>query len=223
MHVTILRTVGDKPWSEYVPFLPLLTPERQEKIARCRADRGRIQSLLTELLIRHEAADGKAVAFTYNEYGKPHLLSPSGMHFSVSHTSHYIAYTAGIVPVGVDIEYRRSVNLNIAKHYFSKGEQEVLRESRDPVLDFYRIWTAKEAILKRNGTGIFTGVKLPDVCDHALRPYLAEHVGADFVLAVCGARHLRPLRIRMLDETDLLREFSEMRSDGVAVEQLTLS
>ncbi len=223
MHVTILRTDVSKSWSDYVPYLPQLTRERQEKIDRCRAERGRIQSLLTELLIRHEAAGGGEVAFTYNEYGKPHLLSPSGLHFSVSHTSHYIAYAAGIAPVGVDIEYRRSVNLNIAKHYFSRGEQEVLRESRDPVLDFYRIWTAKEAILKRNGTGFFAGVKLPDVCDQALRPYLAEHVGADFVLAVCGARHLRPLRIRMLDEAELLREFTEKFCDGVPAEQLTLS
>ena len=207
MQVTILRTDTGKTWADYIPYLPLLTRERQEKIDRCRAERGRIQSLLTELLIRQEAADGGEVAFTYNEYGKPHLLSPSGMHFSVSHTSHYIAYAAGIAPVGVDIEYRRSVNLNIAKHYFSRGEKEVLRTSRDPVLDFYRIWTAKEAILKRNGTGFFAGVQLPDVCDQALRPYLAEHVGADFVLAVCGARHLRPLRIRMLDEADLLSGF----------------
>lgn len=223
MNVTILRTSGDKSWSEYVPFLPLISSERRERIDRCRAERGRIQSLLTELLIRHEAADGGEVAFTYNEYGKPHLLAPSGMHFSVSHTSHYVAYAAGIVPVGVDIEYRRSVNLNIAKHYFSKGEQAVLRESRDPVLDFYRIWTAKEAILKRNGTGFFAGVKLPDVCDQALRPYLAEYVGADFVLAVCGARHLRPLRIRVLEEADLLRAFTDKLCDGISAEQLTLS
>ncbi len=207
MEVTLLRTAGCHPWEYYEPFLPLLTPERKEKTERCRASRGRIQSLLTELLIRHEAANGGEISFSYNEYGKPYLLIPSGMHFSVSHTSHYIAYTAGIVPVGVDIEYRQSVNLNIAKHYFSKAEQEVLKESRDPVLDFYRIWTAKEAILKRNGTGFFAGVKLPDVCDHALRPYLSEHVGADFVLAVCGARHLRPLQIRMMEEADLLAFF----------------
>ena len=56
----------------------------------------------------------------------------------------------------------------------------------------------------------FSGVKLPDVCDHALRPYLAEHVGADFVLAVCGARHLRrPLRIRTIGEDELLETFRD--------------
>ncbi len=216
MEVTILRT-ENKPWEHYIPFLPFLTPERREKTERYRAARARIQSLLTELLIRKEAADGGEVAFSYNEYGKPHLLLPEGIHFSVSHTPHYIAYAAGIAPVGIDIEYRQDVNLNIAKHYFSKGEQEVLRESRDPVLDFYRIWTAKEAILKRNGTGFFSGVRLPDVCDHALRPYLSEHVGADFVLAVCGSRHLRPLKIRMLEEDELLASF-----EAEAFHQLTL-
>lgn len=207
MNVTVLRTNGDRPWSYYEKYLPLLTPERRAKTERYRKESARIDSLLTELLIRHEAAGGGEISVTYGEYGKPHLLVPSGKHFSVSHTSHYIAYTAGNVPVGVDIEYRRSVNLNIAKHYFSKAEREILRESRDPVLDFYRIWTAKEAILKRNGTGFFTGVKLPDVCDHALRPYLSGHIGADYVLTVCGARHLKTLHIRTMTEDELLKEF----------------
>ncbi len=209
MNVTLLRTNGKHGWDFYTQFLPLLTPERRAKTERYRTERTRIQSLLTELLIRREAAAGAEISVTYNDYGKPHLLDPSGMHFSVSHTSHYIAYAAGIAPVGIDIEYRRSVNLNIANHYFSKAEKEVIRKSHDPVLDFYRIWTAKEAILKRNGTGFFTGVKLPDVCDHALRPYLAEHIGADYVLAVCGARHLRPLRICVMEEEELLRSFSD--------------
>ncbi len=209
MNVTLLRTNGQQPWEYYTRFLPLLTPQRRAKTERYRTEHARIQSLLTELLIRREAADGHEISVIYNDYGKPHLLRPDGMHFSVSHTSHYIAYAAGAAPVGVDIEYRRSVNLHIANHYFSTAEKEVIKESRDPVLDFYRIWTAKEAILKRNGTGFFSGVKLPDVCDHALRPYLAEHVGADYVLAVCGARHLRPLRIRIMEEEDLLRFFAD--------------
>lgn len=208
MNVTLLRTSGERPWDFYLPYLPLLTPERRAKTERLRAENARIQSLLTELLVRREAADGGEISVTYNEYGKPHLLVPSGKHFSVSHTAHYIAYASGNVPVGVDIEYRTAVNLKIAKHYFSRAEQEIVRESNDPVLDFFRIWTAKEAILKRNGTGFFAGVKLPDVCDHALRPYLAEHVGADFVLAVCGARHLRrPLHIRTVGEDELLDTF----------------
>ncbi len=211
MHVTLLKTHGGRPWDYYLPYLPLLTAQRRTKTERLRVEGARIQSLLTELLVRHEAANGGEIAVTYNEYGKPHLLVPSGKHFSVSHTAHYIAYACGIAPVGVDIEYRTSVNLKIARHYFSKAEQEVLRESHDPVLDFFRIWTAKEAILKRNGTGFFAGVKLPDVCDHALRPYLAEHVGADFVLAVCGARHLRrPLHIRTIEENDLLSSFKNV-------------
>ncbi len=210
MQVTLLKTNGDRSWEFYTPYLPLLTPERREKTERYRAERARIQSLLTELLVRREAADGGEIAVTYNEYGKPHLLVPSGKHFSVSHTAHYIAYASGNVPVGVDIEYRTSVNLKIAKHYFSRAEQEIIRDSHDPVLDFFRIWTAKEAILKRNGTGFFAGVKLPDVCDHALRPYLAEHVGADFVLAVCGARHLRrPMHIRTVTEDELLETFKD--------------
>ena len=210
MNVTLLKTNGDRPWEFYKVYLPLLTPERRAKTERLRAEGARIQSLLTELLVRREAADGGEIAVTYNEYGKPHLLVPSGKHFSVSHTAHYIAYASGVAPVGVDIEYRASVNLKIAKHYFSRAEQEIIGESRDPVLDFFRIWTAKEAILKRNGTGFFAGVKLPDVCDHALRPYLAEHVGADFVLAVCGARHLRrPLHICTIDEDELLDTFKD--------------
>ncbi len=211
MNVTLLKTHGDREWGFYEKYLPLLTEERRAKTLRLRAEGARIQSLLTELLVRHEAADGGEISVSYGEYGKPHLLVPSGKHFSVSHTSHYIAYASGIAPVGVDIEYRTSVNLKIAKHYFSRAEQEVIRDSHDPVLDFFRIWTAKEAILKRNGTGFFAGVKLPDVCDHALRPYLSEHVGADFVLAVCGARHLRrPMHIRTIHEDELLEAFKNV-------------
>ncbi|MDF1519767.1 MAG: 4'-phosphopantetheinyl transferase superfamily protein [Brevefilum sp.] len=96
--------------------------------------------------------------FGENRYQKPFLSCPadSNLSFNLSHSEEFllIALTKGR-RIGIDVE-RLSPDRDfaaIAPLVFSPEEQALLSCSSDPRLDFYTLWTAKEAILKATGRG----------------------------------------------------------------------
>ncbi len=87
---------------------------------------------------------------TTNSDGAP--VATAGWHWSQSHTRDCAAAVVSTEPVGIDvepIELRRAVQL---PNVVSAAERKVLGEI-DALL-FTRLWTAKEAVLKRTGVGL---------------------------------------------------------------------
>ncbi|MBF0804409.1 MULTISPECIES: 4'-phosphopantetheinyl transferase superfamily protein [Neisseria] len=76
----------------------------------------------------------------------------SGFCLSLSHSNGHAALLAGHTQgtsAGVDIEYLRLRDFNrLAKWVFSPEECLWWQQSPDPQIDFYRLWTIKEALLK---------------------------------------------------------------------------
>jgi 4'-phosphopantetheinyl transferase len=118
--------------------------------------RGRIRQILAiylDLLPHH-------IRFAYGEHGKPELKKhiEYTLTFNLSHTGPWglLAVTQGTA-IGVDIETidPKSDYDKMAVGFFSTPELETLEQcstNRRRRL-FYRIWTRKEAELKRVGTG----------------------------------------------------------------------
>ncbi|MBI9105592.1 MAG: 4'-phosphopantetheinyl transferase superfamily protein [Spirochaetales bacterium] len=89
--------------------------------------------------------------------GKPFLLGFSEVHISISHSKDLIALYIGHDEAGIDIEHLkpRTNAGDIASLYFSGEEQkDIHKEGKDSLILFYKIWTTKEAELKRLGSGI---------------------------------------------------------------------
>ena len=84
--------------------------------------------------------------------GKPYW---EGCHFNLSHSGPWVALAVGEERVGVDVEcFRESRNVEaLAKRYFTPEEQAFVGSSQGRFLE---IWTAKEARLKWEGTGLRT-------------------------------------------------------------------
>ena len=63
--------------------------------------------------------------------------------------------------LGIDLEFHKKRNFNIAKHFYSPEEKGILlNDSINPdqrLLEFYRLWCRKEAFFKCNG-GLFRDV-----------------------------------------------------------------
>lgn len=104
------------------------------------------------------------IVFGTNRYGKPHLAWPpaTNVHFNVSHTGPHALIAVGADALGVDIEQVRADHpidglIDLACH---REEQELLA-SLPPSqrnLEFYRLWTRKEAYCKAIGSGLQTAL-----------------------------------------------------------------
>ncbi len=113
---------------------------------------------LKSILSRYVAQAPQELLFDYNAYGKPCLVS-RGLQFNLSHSDHYVVLAiCRDVAVGIDIQTMRQklTPLSIAKRFFHEREYSILKalSAEAQRSHFYRLWSAKEAVLKAFGVGI---------------------------------------------------------------------
>ena len=92
--------------------------------------------------------------FIKNENGKP-FLKDVPMFFSISHTNGFCAVCISESEIGVDCEkidysYEEKIDL-FANRYFLDNEIALLKNSDNKLIDFFKIWTGKEAYIKKFG------------------------------------------------------------------------
>ena len=143
----------------------LLNAEEQKRADRLLDHRKKNQFIvsrsgLRRVLSGYLDSDPKQVFFHHNHSGKPFLAAShcSILNFNLSHSGQWavLAVTKGI-RVGVDIEFidTSMAYQQLATHYFDTREREYLsrytpaRQRRG----FYRLWTQKESVLKKVGSG----------------------------------------------------------------------
>lgn len=81
------------------------------------------------------------------ENGKP-TLKQGGAFISVSHSEKFVLCGISKLPIGVDLEKMRPINLKVAKRFCSENELKNCKNERD----FFKIWTLKEAYFKLYGS-----------------------------------------------------------------------
>lgn len=87
--------------------------------------------------------------------GKPFLANYPGVCFSQSHCRRGVAVALSTEgEVGIDIECRRKVSESLVERVCNESERKQVAQSEDPELEFVRLWTRKESVVKCLGTGI---------------------------------------------------------------------
>jgi 4'-phosphopantetheinyl transferase len=155
----------DRPQPAVDALAELLSVDELARSRRFRFERDRNRYIvgrasLRRLLGLYVAEKPRKLRFSYSEYGKPSLSSPSnGVSFNLSHSDGLAVFVVCRgADVGIDIEHMndRPVREKVAERFFSPGEVRVLRalpEGAQPAA-FLRCWTRKEAYLKARGDGL---------------------------------------------------------------------
>jgi len=149
----------DKVDDEYLKNCEMfLSAQRKAKVKRLKTFQGKLQSTMVYILLRHalhlEYAIDEAVIFEYNENRKPYLKDYPHIYFSLSHCKSAVACTISESEIGVDIQDIRPVTDRLAKRVLTDNEYNEFLKSTSPDEYFCKIWTIKEAYLKKTGQGI---------------------------------------------------------------------
>lgn len=125
--------------------------------------------------------------------GKPFLSAYPHRHFSLSHSGSYAVCAMADAPIGIDIQEQRPVAvLPLAERFFAPSEVALLRSLPEVEREraFYRLWTAKESILKADGVGLAGGLSRVTVTygERLSSPsrQLKEYALPGYALTVCG-------------------------------------
>ena len=118
-------------------------------------------NLCKEMISKYFGAENPK--FILNDYGKP-FVDKEGIFFNISHSKGRVACAVSDMPVGLDIEKVTEKNdtdiKNFAKRYFVENEVKQLEGANYSSLEFYKIWTRKEAYSKMLGSALSRNLKI---------------------------------------------------------------
>ncbi len=120
--------------------------------------------LLGYLLKKNYGID--SYSYFYSENGKPFLRNER-IHFNISHSGDYVLCCISEGEIGCDIEKIRDYNPKIGRRFFTEKEALLLEERESEDYNFSVLWTLKESILKKEGTGITGGLDTYCFADYA--------------------------------------------------------
>ena len=135
--------------------------------------------------------------------GKPNM---EGVSFNLSHGGIYAAAAFGAAPVGIDVEGGREPSRRIAARFHPEEKAWYEQAGEDM---FYRLWTAKESVMKRDGRGIAMGLNSFSVFSEELKGEIYSQPLEDgYWLSVCTAEEwdgkIQWIEIKDLLEMDVL-------------------
>lgn len=136
---------------------------RREQALRFKFEQGQWECAASYLLLCDMLRDNYGVDiqphFCIGKHGKPTLQEFPHIHFNMSHCKKAVAVAVSDCPVGIDVECTGRMNDSLARHVLSDDEYARVMASANPDLEFTRLWTRKEALVKLTGDGITDDLK----------------------------------------------------------------
>lgn len=140
-------------------YLEQLPPDYRARVFQLRKPIDRYNRLSGAILLKKAAMkSGFSDRFLYEiesgELGRP--FHQGAVDFNISHSNYCTVCAISTEGnIGVDIEHYRSVDINDFKTVFNPLEWFELNLAKDQLLEFFNLWTAKEAVAKADGRGLY--------------------------------------------------------------------
>jgi len=140
-------------------YAEVLSDREEEKASRLFNPKDKERYIVSKYCLRKILAHfsnthAHQLEFEFQDNKKPTIIM--GIDFNISHTEDYVLIVISAKPVGIDVEFlNRDFDFkSILPISFSQKEISFIGEEEVDPLNFYLLWTRKEALLKATGEGI---------------------------------------------------------------------
>ncbi|MCO7127522.1 4'-phosphopantetheinyl transferase superfamily protein [Sporolactobacillus shoreicorticis] len=208
-------------------LISFVSETRKKQIKRFIREKDQCSSLIGELMVRRYLEiklrmDSKNLTFNYNKYGKPFLKHINNFQFNISHSGDWVVCAFDKKPIGVDIERVTSVDLCIAKKFFSKKEyyQLLQKNPKEKLSSFFKYWTAKESYIKAIGKGLsmplnsfYAAIHKEKIVFHSFEnndKWFGKIFNIDlaYKLSICSRTNLFPEQVSILQDKEIYKYFT---------------
>lgn len=156
-----------------------LSPYRRSKADRYKNNADRLLCVAGGVLLdkglKEFSLCEKDMEYSFNEHNKPSFKYYPDIHFNISHSGKICIAVFSDKEIGCDVQKIGDLNNRIVNRCFTTKEQELVNFSKNPLEDFYKIWTMKESYVKAKGTGLscsFNSFCVFDIKDYAFKTYI---------------------------------------------------
>lgn len=168
-----------------MPHLHLTTfPQTKTK-----SERKPLSEAFIQQVLQSETGEVHPIRIERTRQGKPYLPDYPELFFNYSDSGEMAVVAIDSCPVGVDIEKIRPRPFQgILERFFLPGEirQVAASTEEERLIRFFRLWTAKESLLKQIGCGLGGEMRSYEVCGNHARYGETELSLQTFVLSRNG-------------------------------------
>jgi len=140
-----------------------ISEQRCEKALRFKYEQGQRECVAAYLLLKQALRKEYGIednpTLAEREGGKPYIVGHEDIHFNFSHCREAVVCAVSSEEVGIDVERIRPYNDNLSRYVLNDEEYEYVKSADNPALEFTKLWTMKEALLKLTGEGIRDDLK----------------------------------------------------------------
>lgn len=166
LRVLIIEINRIKYNSLYDKLLSNVSTYRREKFDVLKNDEVKLQILAATYLIdeylKTLALREKDMVYKLTKAGKPYFKNHPEINFSISHSKDMVGVAFSDKEVGFDIQVVKKVGDKIYDYVLSDVEKADVfsaTNEKERLDRFFKYWVMKEAILKRDGTGLISNMK----------------------------------------------------------------
>ncbi len=195
--------------------LQFLNADRKQKFERYMQPKDKLRCLVGGLLLYFTLGHNKPPL--YNIYGKPYF--EHDLCFNISHAGDYVVLATSTHAIGIDVENTHRYNKDIAAKCFTAQEIIWLKENESPQA-FFKLWTAKESIMKAVGCGFNlnpSSFNVLPICngEHSINNqtwFLYWHSLQNHELCIASANACTDLKITHLAPSQILNKLEALHN-----------